>query len=300
MRILYSIILLAQLVTVNAQSRHWEKLRDHLDYQKYVPSEENSGNDSQGGRLSEGMNSSDGIMRGGPSNRSAQKDFYREFIIDENSYLDEGESYLDKEQSIRESKKGWDLNEIRRRSKSSRERAKSESKRKRKRNRSAKDKSQSNEGSTMSTGVAGFLKVLGILLVVGLIAYGLYLYLKNRNPGDHQLNVDAEVSPNEISKTELEKALDQALNDENYRAAIRVYFLFMMKDLSEKGWIRWEQDKTNSRYLTEMRSRPEYKKFERCVFIYEVVWYGNRNISKSDFLSVEPEYKSLLSELGVK
>ena len=84
----------------------------------------------------------------------------------------------------------------------------------------------------------------------------------------------------------------------NFREAIRIYFIFIIKDLSEKEWIRWEKKKTNFSYLIEMRNRPQHKPFNEAVSIYELVWYGNYKVNKEDFNALEPLFKDLLDSLN--
>ncbi len=150
---------------------------------------------------------------------------------------------------------------------------------------------------------SNWLTILGIILLAILIAFILYRVYTNRQPGGNQkidLNESDDMSPEEISKTELELALEKAIKNGDYRAAVRVYFIFIMKDLVEKGWIEWEKEKTNLAYLREMMGRDEYNDFNQCVTIFEIVWYGKRDINESEFDALKGHFKKLLDKLGVK
>ncbi len=149
---------------------------------------------------------------------------------------------------------------------------------------------------------ANWTMILGIILLSVLIAFILYRVLANRNTdGRHKTHMnETDLSPQEISKTELELALEKAIKNGDYRAAIRVYFIFIMKDLMEKQWIDWEKEKTNLSYLREMMGRDEYNDFNQCVTIFEIVWYGKRDINESEFNALKVHFQKLLDKLGVK
>ena len=134
---------------------------------------------------------------------------------------------------------------------------------------------------------------------MAILVGGLIVFLFFNAPEDAkvpQQNVD-DLSPTEIPKSELELMLEKALAEGDYRRAIRIYFIFIMKDLSEKEWIVWQKKKTNILYLREMRDKPFYEEFKQIVSIYEVAWYGKREINEKDFKSVEPDLKQLLNNL---
>lgn len=103
--------------------------------------------------------------------------------------------------------------------------------------------------------------------------------------------------PTEIPKTELELLLDEALDKEDYREAIRIYFIFIIRGLIVKDWIVWEKEKTNFSYLAEMRNKPYASEFESTVSVYEIVWYGERKLTKEEYYALEPRFKNLVKNL---
>ena len=59
----------------------------------------------------------------------------------------------------------------------------------------------------------------------------------------------------------------------------------------------WEKEKTNFSYLIEMRNKPYSEEFETTVSVYEIVWYGERILTKEEYLSLEPRFKNLVKNL---
>lgn len=137
----------------------------------------------------------------------------------------------------------------------------------------------------------GFWKVLGILILFALAIFLVYQLIKNAKPSLKEVKVqsiDKNWNPTIISKTELELLLESALEKEDYREGVRIYFNFILKELIKKGWIKWKQEKTNYSYILEMKSRSNSHLFEECVRIYDLVWYGEYQLSKSDFEEIQP------------
>jgi len=158
-----------------------------------------------------------------------------------------------------------------------------------------------NRSSNSSGGGMGFLQYLLFGLLAVLLAFLIYQLFMKTSFDDKGAKLTAdfeELAPTQIPKSELEILLEKALANNDFREAIRIYFIFIIKDLSEKEWIRWEKKKTNFSYLIEMRSRSQYGPFNEAVSIYELVWYGNYSVNKEDFKLLEPRFKSLLNSLN--
>ena len=101
----------------------------------------------------------------------------------------------------------------------------------------------------------------------------------------------------EIPKSELELLLEAALQKGDYREAIRIWFIFLIKELRHKNWIAWERKKTNVHYLREMSERRQYDAFSTTVRYFELVWYGKRQLSQVEYRALEPLFSQLLKEV---
>lgn len=145
-----------------------------------------------------------------------------------------------------------------------------------------------------------FWKILGIILLIILIALILYYILKNRQPRNETIPfepLEENLNPATITKTELELRLEEAMQREDYRECVRIYFLFAMKELIQRRWIFWKREKTNIHYIIEMQGRPTASQFEEMVGIYDLVWYGDYDIDKTAYQRIQPTldnyYKTL-------
>ena len=144
-----------------------------------------------------------------------------------------------------------------------------------------------------------FWKVIFIILLIAIGVIILYLLIRNKQPANEKVVVDVENdwNPEVISKTELELKLEAAMEHEDYRECVRIYFTFILKELLKKGWIRWKKEKTNHHYIMEMGGRDGVLQFMECVRIYDLVWYGEYQIDRDIFEMLQPSllnyYKSL-------
>lgn len=138
-----------------------------------------------------------------------------------------------------------------------------------------------------------------ILLIIALAALIFYLFFKApANEEDKKIKHDLDdIPPSEIPKSELQIRLEKALLNKDYRLAIRIYFIFLIKELSEKKLINWEKEKTNYSYLVEMRNHKYYNEFDETVMLYELIWYGKRKINEDDYHKIEPQFKSLVEKI---
>ena len=140
------------------------------------------------------------------------------------------------------------------------------------------------------------------LFIVGLAVLIYYMFINAPRDGKKISAIQdiEEVNPTEIPLTELQRLLQEALANGDYRGAVRIYFIFIIRDLAEKRWIAWEKEKTNMHYLREMTGKPEFDDFNRSVSYFEIIWYGKREIDSSKFEQVKPNFTRLLARLGVE
>ncbi len=143
-----------------------------------------------------------------------------------------------------------------------------------------------------------FWKILLYLLIIVVVVAIIYYVMKRYNPPVKPVvNIENEWNPEVISKTELEMKLEAAMDNEDYREGVRIYFTFILKELIRKEWIRWKKEKTNHHYVMEMAGKPSVLSFMECVRIYDLIWYGDYNIDLEIFEMLKPTlenyYKSL-------
>ena len=137
---------------------------------------------------------------------------------------------------------------------------------------------------------------LWILMIVALLA-ALVFYLHNNGMlfGRSARKLSSANSPQEeeenIYTTDFENAIKIALTEGDYRLAVRLYFLRMLKHMADKQLLRYEADKTNMDYLFELSGSAYYKDFAQASRNYEYVWYGKFPLTKEQFSTMETTFK---------
>ena len=102
----------------------------------------------------------------------------------------------------------------------------------------------------------------------------------------------------DIHETDLEALLSNALKNQEFRLAIRYYYLLILRGLSHKKLIDYHKDKTNSEYLFEIKSDDLRDQFSHLSYIYAYVWYGEFAIDENAFSKAENKYQSFLNHLN--
>ncbi|MCG1036799.1 hypothetical protein [Polaribacter sargassicola] len=96
----------------------------------------------------------------------------------------------------------------------------------------------------------------------------------------------------DITETDIEGLLQKAINNKEYRLAIRYYYLSVLKTLYNKKLIDYHKDKTNSEYLLEIEDSIIKKEFSYLSYVYSYVWYGDFPIDETNFKLAENKYQS--------
>ena len=144
------------------------------------------------------------------------------------------------------------------------------------------------------------LSIIIILIVVLII----YLFVKQMRNGDIQVKPLAddtiytleEIEEN-LPETDLEKHLRLALEAEDYKAAVRVYYLAIIQSLSKKNHIEWHREKTNYDYILELSGNSYFSIFSKLTLTFEIIWYGDADVTKQTYESLSPNFSYTLKSI---
>ncbi len=134
------------------------------------------------------------------------------------------------------------------------------------------------------------------LIALGVLLYFVIRYAANLQAGQKKKKkaYTIEEAEENLLETDLQRFLKDALARGDYRMAVRVYYLEILKQLSLNNRIKWQRDKTNSEYLREMRKNNHFKDFRHITRIFERVWYGDTTIGKDIYQQISPEFENYL------
>jgi hypothetical protein len=137
------------------------------------------------------------------------------------------------------------------------------------------------------------------IIIIGGFAYAIMWYLmdsqvglfRKKNVPVRDMHGAVEEMPEDIFAIQFQQEIDKALAQGNYRLAVRVHFLRLLRNLSDKNLIQYKQEKTNLDYLMELSSKTWYAEFFRLTRHFEYSWYGHFEVE-------EPTYRIIASEFN--
>ena len=89
------------------------------------------------------------------------------------------------------------------------------------------------------------------------------------------------------------KLIQQAEKEKDYRVAIRLMFLQILKSLSDVGAIQYQPDHTDLEYLQQLSQSKYYKDFFNVMRSYEYAWYGKFFISPEKYATIKNDFLKL-------
>lgn len=140
--------------------------------------------------------------------------------------------------------------------------------------------------------LAGF-----IIFIILKIALGFDLQFWKTNNLSKRKKEKLIYEDEDIHEVDLETLLQQAIDSQNFRLAIRYYYLTTLRGLSTKKMIDYHKDKTNSEYLFEIENAELRSQFSYISYVYSYVWYGEFPINEQKFKAAQHKYQSFLNNI---
>jgi hypothetical protein len=142
-------------------------------------------------------------------------------------------------------------------------------------------------------------------VIAAVLSYIVYLIVQqirlNKSAGNEIIDDDIEIeSAEKLSRIDFRKSIQQTLAKENYRLAVRFYYLWVIQQLSDDGSITFSKNKTNQAYVRELTKNQRVSNeistsFKTCTRLYEYVWFGNFAVDKSRFEEIKPQFSFILN-----
>ncbi|ELR73871.1 hypothetical protein C900_00035 [Fulvivirga imtechensis AK7] len=148
------------------------------------------------------------------------------------------------------------------------------------------------------------LKIIFIVLAIAVLVLvisklvGNNIWLKRKKKEGDQEQMALEDIEENLMESDLMRWLRKAVEDKNYRLALRIYYLMIIKELSIKGLIIWKKEKTNLEYLYEMRDHGSHSQFEEITGIYQLVWYGEKELGDGYLINASHKFKDYFQAIN--
>ena len=111
---------------------------------------------------------------------------------------------------------------------------------------------------------------------------------------------EAIAETDNIFEINYQREIDKAVSNGNYRFAVRLMFLRLLKNLSDKKVIHYKQDSTNFDYLLQLHPTKYYHDFFRLTRNYEYSWYGQFDIDPEKFSLIRKDFENFDHNLNIR
>ena len=144
--------------------------------------------------------------------------------------------------------------------------------------------------------IAALIVIYVIYLIVKIVLNkeGQWIFGKSTT---RKIYTDEEIEKNLIY-VDFEKLVQETLRNGDNRLAIRYYYLWVLKRLSEKNIIEWHTEKTNSDYLYEIQSTDLRTDFQYLSYLYNYIWYGEFEMNDETFSNAKNSFERTLKSLN--
>lgn len=94
---------------------------------------------------------------------------------------------------------------------------------------------------------------------------------------------EIDIYSENVHEMDFDTLISNALKNKDYRLAVRFLYLKNLKALADKGFIKWDVNKTNTSYQYEIQDDNIRHEFLDTTFIFDYVWYGEFPIDEHDY-----------------
>lgn len=149
--------------------------------------------------------------------------------------------------------------------------------------------------SYLINGIAFLIIVFVVYLIIKSILNKEGQWIFGKNSDKNMLLYDD--IENNIGSIDFAKLIQETLNSGNKKFVIRYYYLWVLKKMSDNGIIKWDLEKTNSDYLTEIKNDSDRKNFAYLSYLYNYIWYGNFDVNSTNFDKAVASFKDTIQSL---
>ncbi|MGG5507735.1 MULTISPECIES: hypothetical protein [unclassified Myroides] len=143
------------------------------------------------------------------------------------------------------------------------------------------------------------LRILGFTLLGVIIFYLVRAFIQNDmywlvKKKAKKINAFEDLSTEDFRSTNFESLIAESTAAQNYRLAIRLYYLWLLQRLQEENKITWAPEKTNADYNYELQESWEREQFTYLSYLYNNIWYGEHEIAEADFFKAKKSFDTKL------
>lgn len=145
-----------------------------------------------------------------------------------------------------------------------------------------------------------FYALLGLLFIaIVYIAVRLIMNHKGRwffEKESQTVTIDLKNVETHIHEADFETLLHDTEQRGDTRQSIRLYYLWLLKNLTDKQIIDWHPEKTNADYMREISDEALGKQFRYLSYLFNHIWYGEFTIDDKEYQHARTAFRRELNK----
>ncbi len=139
-------------------------------------------------------------------------------------------------------------------------------------------------------GIFGAALVLVIVLLMRTEFRGVF----KRTLGKKKGEIEFEELEEDIGALDFNALIAEAIAAGNLRRAVRLHYLHLLREMTERGLIEWRREKTNSDYLYELNRSDLHSGFAELTRVFDYVWYGDARLDMERYRRISTGFGSFI------
>lgn len=129
-----------------------------------------------------------------------------------------------------------------------------------------------------------------LILVIVLLARSQLGGIFKRGVGKKKGTIEFEEIEEDLSRMDFDALISEAIAAGNLRRAVRLHYLKLLREMTERGLIEWRREKTNSDYLYELNRQDMRPHFAELTRVFDYVWYGGIEIDMAHYRNISDRF----------
>lgn len=105
--------------------------------------------------------------------------------------------------------------------------------------------------------------------------------------------INYKIEDEDIHEMDFEKLIEAAKAASNYKRSLRLLYLQALKQMTDKGLIRWQPNKTNNDYRYELAGTRLEEPFADATPVFDRLFYGDRPLDRTEYDQAELQFRQL-------
>lgn len=146
------------------------------------------------------------------------------------------------------------------------------------------------------------LKIGGVIIFLLVIYFIFKAVINDEGKWVFGKSSDKSIIPvmdieNNLHSSDFKQLIEEAEQDNNHRLAIRYYYLWLLKALTNAEIIDYDVEKTNSDYYHEISSTSIKSEFSYTSYLYNYIWYGEFDVNQEQFNKAKNAFINFLKTI---